>query len=616
MPKILLVEDNEINRDMLRRRLERKGYQVIVAINGAEGVTKTQADQPDLVLMDLHLPVLDGWEATRQIKANPKTQTIPVIALTADALAGEREKALAAGCDDYDTKPVDFTRLLEKIDTLLKSSEVQPSQPLNFSLDHRQQSIEWNRLRHKLEPSIYRIIGYSDLLLDTLSNSENSALSNDLQKIYISGLQLLKLVQAILNPSLLEVQQQDWTIDLLAPALRRELLTPLSTILGYCELLLEESPADVIPDLKQIYTSAQDLLDQVNRLDRLVELQSDSDEELETLAWQRPPTLKADLSLAQNRHILVIDNDANSSTVRQLERQGYEVQIATTEQQVSQVLSASSCDLIVLDISQTGLKILRQIKSHETGQQIPVLLLAAADGTIRALQGIEMGAIDYLTKPVPAALLQMKVAACIEYTQLREQVIHYKGIVEEFKDQKRLETDLSQQIEALQLELEQIKRSQQVSEIVQTDYFQQLQSNVEPSEAETVPPVSLPLKVLLVEDNELNCDMLCRRLQRHGYEVVIATDGAEGISKALSEQPQIILMDISLPVMDGWEATQQLKANPQTCRIPIIALTAHAMAGDREKALACGCDDYDTKPIELPRLLSKIEDCLKSSLTN
>ena len=108
MTKILLVEDNEINRDMLRRRLERKGYQVIVAVNGAEGVSKTQADRPDLILMDLHLPILDGWEATRQIKANPQTQSIPVIALTADAIVGEREKALAAGCDEYDTKPVDF----------------------------------------------------------------------------------------------------------------------------------------------------------------------------------------------------------------------------------------------------------------------------------------------------------------------------------------------------------------------------------------------------------------------------------------------------------------------------------------------------------------------------
>lgn len=120
-------------------------------------------------------------------------------------------------------------------------------------------------------------------------------------------------------------------------------------------------------------------------------------------------------------------------------------------------------------------------------------------------------------------------------------------------------------------------------------------------------------KILLVEDNEMNRDMLSRRLQRKGYEVVIAVDGAEGVSLTSSENPDLVLMDMSLPIMDGWEATRQLKANPETKAIPVIALTAHAMSGDREKALNAGCDDYDTKPIELPRLLSKIETFLGRS---
>ncbi len=118
-------------------------------------------------------------------------------------------------------------------------------------------------------------------------------------------------------------------------------------------------------------------------------------------------------------------------------------------------------------------------------------------------------------------------------------------------------------------------------------------------------------KILLVEDNEMNRDMLSRRLKRKGYEVVIAVDGAEGVSMTASENPDLVLMDMSLPVMDGWKATQQLKANPQTKSIPVIALTAHAMSGDREKALEVGCDDYDTKPIELRRLLSKIDALLE-----
>ncbi len=119
-------------------------------------------------------------------------------------------------------------------------------------------------------------------------------------------------------------------------------------------------------------------------------------------------------------------------------------------------------------------------------------------------------------------------------------------------------------------------------------------------------------KILLVEDNEMNRDMLSRRLERKGYQVVMAVDGGQGVSLAQTEKPDLILMDMSLPVLDGWAATKQLKANPETARIPIIALTAHAMQGDEEKARAAGCDDYDTKPIELPRLLGKIESRLSA----
>ena len=117
-------------------------------------------------------------------------------------------------------------------------------------------------------------------------------------------------------------------------------------------------------------------------------------------------------------------------------------------------------------------------------------------------------------------------------------------------------------------------------------------------------------KILLVEDNEMNSDMLSRRLARKGYDVAIATDGQRGIDMATSENPDLILMDMSLPVIDGWEATRRIKGAADTSAIPIIALTAHAMASDREKAMEAGCDDYDTKPVELPRLLEKIERLL------
>jgi two-component system, cell cycle response regulator DivK len=118
-------------------------------------------------------------------------------------------------------------------------------------------------------------------------------------------------------------------------------------------------------------------------------------------------------------------------------------------------------------------------------------------------------------------------------------------------------------------------------------------------------------KILLVEDNEMNRDMLSRRLIRNGYEVVMAVDGHQAIEMASSQRPDLILMDMSLPDLDGWEATRQIKAASQTRMIPVIALTAHAMSGDREKALAAGCDDYDTKPIDLPRLLGKMTSALE-----
>ena len=118
------------------------------------------------------------------------------------------------------------------------------------------------------------------------------------------------------------------------------------------------------------------------------------------------------------------------------------------------------------------------------------------------------------------------------------------------------------------------------------------------------------VKILLIEDDEMNRDMLSRRLIRRGYEVAIAIDGQQGVDMATSDKPDLILMDMSLPIMDGWDATRRLKAKPETQAIPVVALTAHAMASDRAKAMEAGCDDYDTKPVELPRLLEKIERLL------
>jgi two-component system, cell cycle response regulator DivK len=125
MSRILIVEDNDMNRDMLSRRLERRGYQVILAIDGRRGLAAARSEAPDLILMDMSLPEIDGWEVTRQLKSDDTTRSIPVIALTAHAMSSDRQKALEAGCDDYDTKPVEFQRLLTKIQTMLRSASNQ-----------------------------------------------------------------------------------------------------------------------------------------------------------------------------------------------------------------------------------------------------------------------------------------------------------------------------------------------------------------------------------------------------------------------------------------------------------------------------------------------------------
>ncbi len=122
MPKILIVEDDELNRDSLRRLLRRRGCEIVLAVNGEDGIATARAEAPDLILMDMSLPVVDGWEATRQLKADPAVQSTPVIALTAHAMSSDRDKALAAGCDDFDTKPIDLDRLLPKIHALLAAT--------------------------------------------------------------------------------------------------------------------------------------------------------------------------------------------------------------------------------------------------------------------------------------------------------------------------------------------------------------------------------------------------------------------------------------------------------------------------------------------------------------
>jgi PAS domain S-box-containing protein len=748
MTKILLVEDNEINRDMLSRRLQRQDYKVILAFNGAESVSKALAEKPDLILMDMNLPVMDGWEATRQLKANSQTRDIPVIALTAYSMHGDREKALAAGCDEYESKPIDFPRLLEKMSIFIHKKSQQAPLFLEIPQDNRIQKAFLSHLRHELCTPINAIIGYSEILLDELKHNPQLNIEpniyQDIEKIYISGNQLLALGKLILDPARLELRQ-DRNFENLGSAIRLEMLTPLSTIIGYTELLIEESGAQLSPDLnvdfnsdfKSINTAAQKLLSMINDIVNLAQqqLQTIDIKQLETnnFSIENQTTVSTHIiqdnnsASVQSGMILVIDNNQTNCDLlsRQLNRQGYTVTVATNGQQALEILQSMPYDLILLDIlmpGMSGLEILSQLKNHSTWQHIPVIMISALDEIDSVTNCIQLGAEDYLFKPFKPVLLRARISACFEKKRLRKQndelriaeesyrsifenalqgiyqstpdgrlvcvnqamaniyglnsptvmletlntigyqiyvdferrqefyrlleaqgqvtrveyqvyrydgeiiwlsesaravrdingtLLYYEGIVEEITQRKIEEAALKREVEELRIEIHQGKH-QQVTEITQPNYFQKLQTQVDDSLPDNnhQPIASIPT-ILLVEDNEMNRDMLSRRLKRSGYEVLIAVNGAEGVSIATSSHPDIILMDMSLPVMDGWEATKQLKANINTKHIPIIALTAHAMTGDREKAINSGCDEYDTKPIEMPRLLAKITTLLQ-----
>jgi len=923
MAKILLLEDNEVNREMLTRRLQRRGYRVVVGGNGTEALPKALSEKPSLILMDMSMPVMDGWEATQQLKANPETQHIPVIALTAHAMAGDREKSLAVGCDEYDTKPVDIERLVSKIEQLLPKSPPSPTDVPTEDLptDDRVQRLLLSHLRHELCTPINAIIGYSEILLDETKDPSigvdpkfHETLSQDLQKIYAAGIQLLDSARAVLDPARLEANPIAQDINTFSSTVRLELLTPLSTVIGYCEMLREDASAAIAADLERIHTAAQTLLSLINDIVNLAQQQ------LQAIANQVavPYNLKLDSPTTQTfaqtaagllqsyQHqmpatlegtILVVDDNVTNCDLlaRQLDRQGYTVATATNGAQALTMLEETPYDLILLDIlmpNMNGLDVLTRLKQNLSWQTIPVIMISALDELDSVVRCIEMGAEDYLPKPFNPILLRTKINACLEKKRLQEQqvlylaqqliaettpvpilisrltdgqilyansaagralgllpeallqqstldfyahpperdalvealsqnesvyhheiqckradgslfwvaasmqplsfdreltilsalydisdrkeaedalrlaeenyrsifenaksgiyqstpdgrflrmnqamaqihgydspeamitavthigqqvyvdaeardnfkqqlqaegeiagfeyqayqqsgdmiwvsenarvvtdtqgtVLYYEGIVEDVTQRKSEEAALKREVQELRIEIDEVKLAQTVAQITETEYFQDLRSKVQDfklvddeasqndgalndaalnndssphdgfksnlnsnpdpgynsapdsQQSPSQPQASRSTpKILLVEDNELNRDMLTRRLRKAGYEVAIALNGQEGVDQTSEETPDLILMDMSLPVMDGWEATRTLKGNPQTRHIPVIALTAHAMTSDREKAMAAGCDEYDTKPIEWSRLLGKINSFLDSS---
>jgi CheY-like chemotaxis protein len=233
MPRILLVEDNEMNRDMLSRRLGRKGFEVAIVGDGLQGLEAARSDSFDLILMDLSLPGIDGWEATRRLKADPATRAIPIIALTAHAMAGDRQRAIEAGCDDYDIKPVDFPRLLTKIEAVL--SHRGSRMPLDTTPAEPDDRRAPGLLRHDLIGPLFRILGYCELLAEDAEALGRSSRAQSLLAIRGLGNE----IRRVIDQALLGWSEPDRPVDL--EALVAGVLTPAHAIIHACDALEEAS---------------------------------------------------------------------------------------------------------------------------------------------------------------------------------------------------------------------------------------------------------------------------------------------------------------------------------------------------------------------------------------
>jgi CheY-like chemotaxis protein len=230
MPRILLVEDNEMNRDMLSRRLARHGFEVAIAQDGPHGISAARSSSFDLILMDLSLPGIDGWEASRFLKADPTTWSVPIIALTAHAMNGDRERAIEAGCDDYDTKPIDFPRLMAKIEAILRrASPPMPAQTLEPPAEEGPDAS--SQLRHDLIAPLNRILGYCELLIEDANSQGWVRRVESLRSIRNLGKEALNAIDRVLS----QHRTPDRTPDL--AALATAALPPSKAILRSCEAL-------------------------------------------------------------------------------------------------------------------------------------------------------------------------------------------------------------------------------------------------------------------------------------------------------------------------------------------------------------------------------------------
>lgn len=296
--------------------------------------------------------------------------------------------------------------------------------------------------------------------------------------------------------------------------------------------------------------------------------------------------------------ILVVDDEELNHDMlsRRLKRKGYQVLLASAGYSALGIVEMEKVDLVLLDIMMPGVdgfQVLQGLRERRTESQLPIIMVSALTDSEVMVKALSAGANDYVTKPLDFPV----VLARIE-TQLRKTSLDRKPVP---SDRLTVQTATNPGQNATGKSSEKTWESAAVAS--RDELLSPGHSSAEPTTGATIDGKP---RILLVEDNELNRDMLTRRLTRRGYNVITANDGIEAIATTRKEQPDLVLMDMRMPVMAGWEATRSLKADPNTAHIPIIALTAHTMDSDEQKAREAGCDDFETKPVVLHRLLDKI----------
>lgn len=428
MPRILLVEDNDVNRDMIRRRLEQRGHLVTMASDGEEAIARSKSDAPDLILMDLGLPKIDGWEATRIIRADALTENIPIVALSAHAATADQERAIQAGCDLFLTKPVQMSQLQDTIKQLIDARK--SAIPQALPVDEDEDSIA---------------IG---------SHSGSGPVSED---------------TAILS-----------TADIVppSPAAKNSLAETM---------MLPVLPKTVPPPKTET----------------------------------KPPVVVApqtDVSVLSKRILVVEDNDANRVMLcRRLDRQGFITVEAADGRAALKVVREQKFDLMLLDVMMPeidGYQVLQELKGDEDLKALPVIMISALDTMDSVVRCIEMGAEDYLTKPYDPVLLQARINACLDKRRLRDQEKEYlRAVADLTTAAARLEQNafdpagltavcarpdalghlatvfqrmalevqakvsmLREEVQRLKVEIDDARKAEQVAEITESEYFLQLQS--------------------------------------------------------------------------------------------------------------------------------------------